>query len=850
MKKIQIPRKEIARDTAQPWVGKLSHLVHFRGWGTDRNNLHRNTCPFMSVAFAVHMLQNTHAQTHTHKPLCTQRSASKVEETSGKVDTTRRSPAILTAAPRLMIYRQKQFFLFVYIGLLVGQASNSYCGVGSRLYTSTGLRSTAHLSNSYNIDGNWHCSTYSFDSDLSQVTALPATLPILQQQPEDLSLLSRPGPKSGHTTAVRIASMIHTQDEDQNMQSMNNTQGYGGEGCLSLSWREMETGLTTDFTAADLQHLYPVKQQDNVPPMGFGPKCCPALTTDMRCTEKRSFRRACKRAAMDGFAWYKGNYIPYEAFPTTLRSRSKPSIQTKQRSPGAEHPRVTPQNRMNILHLNVGGLSTDRMAEIQTWAQLRDVDAVVLTETRWNFSSEWANTKWNFVHSGTCEDKSDGILIMLRSHICLSACIGITEHVVVRLIQIRLHFRARSLDLFCCYQYVDNRSFTNKQHRHFFWNTLQKSLDNIPNRNSLLIVGDFNCSLQQDGHHVGTTHFRWCNAKQTGRQHADAKLFHEILHRFDLTALNSWNASAPPTFCNGHLASRIDFFITRHADSDLFSKQVSYHPDAEYLPLSGAMHIPILCTIRKIPYVFTKQAGVATCTYRQRLQCRTVSKTNPPLWTQMMNQIDIQLQQFTQQHHEDSTFVDELHRCVMPTFQKIFPKTQKMDTPSPDTDLIESKWIHRRQMLSLTQPTIANLYRAWYHQTKFFSLKRQHREHIKQLKKQQMHDLLTEVDKAAARFDSFQIFHIINRYTPKQPRKKIRLRRTDGAPASTTNVRQLTTEFIRTKWAGPSTVHLNLDSIQHIPFTEAELEHEIAKIPAVKSVAPQFLPGIIWKNAS
>ena len=228
--------------------------------------------------------------------------------------------------------------------------------------------------------------------------------------------------------------MLQTKIEDQTAQSGHHTQGYGGEGCLSLSWRETEAGSITDFTAADLQCLYPVKQQDRVPPLGFGPLRCPEKTTDMRCTEKRSFRRACNRAALNGFAWYKEQYIPYEAFPTILRSRSETANQTKQRSPGAEHPRVTPQNRMNILYLNVGGLSTDRMAEIQAWAQLRDVDAVVLTETRWNFSSEWANSKWNFVHSGICEDKSDGILIMLRSHICPSACIGITEHIVGRLI--------------------------------------------------------------------------------------------------------------------------------------------------------------------------------------------------------------------------------------------------------------------------------------------------------------------------------------------------------------------------------------------------------------------------------
>ena len=189
----------------------------------------------------------------------------------------------------------------------------------------------------------------------------------------------------------------------------------------------------------------------------------------------------------------------------------------------------------------------------------------------------------------------------------------------------------------------------------------------------------------------------------------------------------------------------------------------------------------------------------------------------------------------------------------MPIFQQFFPKTPKLVSTIPATDLIESKWVHRRQMLSLLQPTLENLYKTWYYQTKFFSLKHQYREyikHIKHIKKQQIHDLLIEVDNAAARFNNFQIFYIINRYTPKQPRKKIRLRRSDGVPASTTDVQQLTTEFIRTKWAGSSYIHLPQDSIQHIPFNEAELERELAKIRTVKSVAPKFLPGIMWKHIS
>ena len=150
-------------------------------------------------------------------------------------------------------------------------------------------------------------------------------------------------------------------------------------------------------------------------------------------------------------------------------------------------------------------------------------------------------------------------------------------------------------------------------------------------------------------------------------------------------------------------------------------------------------------------------------------------------------------------------------------------------------------------MLAQDKPTLLHLYRAWYNCTQFHTLKRKHHSFIKQLKKQHIQDLIREVDQAAHNHDNFKIYNIISRFSPKQPRKKIRIRSDTGAPASAEEVRCLTQDFIRTKWAGPSKVQLRPTSFQGIPFSVEELAYEIAKTPAVKSVAPPFLPGIVLK---
>ena len=654
----------------------------------------------------------------------------------------------------------------------------------------------------------------------------------------------RPGPNSGHTNMPRIAGDTVSSIHHRQL-SHEQPDEYGGEGYLLTSWGKVETG----FTAADLQRLFPVKQQDKVPPWSYGSQRC-LWTSCMRSTTKRSFRRAHNRALADGYAWYRGHHIPLSAFPVTTRSISALPNKPKRAQPRLEHPRQAPLNRLNVLHTNVGGLATSRWEELQYWAQIKDIDVLVLTESRWQFSSDWENQKWFCIHSGTEQDKSNGILIMIRKTVCDASKIGVSEYIPGRLIHLRFHYRSRAFDLLACYQYVDNRSLTNKSNRQYFWAQLHQCMCTVPNRNSVLIAGDFNCSLHQDGHHVGTSSFRWHNSRQTGRSHPDAVAFHDFLHKFDLTALNSWDAKAPPTFCHGHVASRIDFFLTRHADSDCYSKQITYHPDADFLPTSGPMHIPMICTVKKIPYVFTKAAGPLTCTYRQRLTCRAAWQHQDSNWMQMIHTLHSKLDHFQMQSHNPQDFIDNLHQTLMPTLQNFFPKTQRNRSEPQNTDLVESKWTHRRKLLEFTHPNTSNLFKARYHLTRFQCLKKAHNLHIKTMKKQQMHDLLREVDQAAAAFDSFHVFSIINRYTPKQPRKKIRLRREDGAPASFMDVQRLTSDFIRTKWDGPDTLEMDINALTHIPFTEDDLAAEIARIPAVKSVASHFMPGLIFKNMS
>ena len=148
------------------------------------------------------------------------------------------------------------------------------------------------------------------------------------------------------------------------------------------------TKEAASFTATDLETFYQAKHHDQAPQDGFGPAQCHVSLRSMNSVQKRSIKRAFNKAAEYGCAWYRGRCLQLDDFPRVK----------------------APRYRMQIVHLNVGGLSADRLAEIKQWALMTEQDALVLTETRWSFSTEWEDTDWMHLHTGTSTDRVDGIL--------------------------------------------------------------------------------------------------------------------------------------------------------------------------------------------------------------------------------------------------------------------------------------------------------------------------------------------------------------------------------------------------------------------------------------------------------
>ena len=130
---------------------------------------------------------------------------------------------------------------------------------------------------------------------------------------------------------------------------------------------------------------------------------------------KRSFKRACRRALCHGHSHYHGQRMTPADFPQGLVSRLQQEIPVPRRRAPSK-PTFPGKARITCMHWNPGGLSQSTWLEVRHWLQRHPVDLVVISETRWSFSSHWHDKAWIYVHSATQEHKSGGLLLMVSSN--------------------------------------------------------------------------------------------------------------------------------------------------------------------------------------------------------------------------------------------------------------------------------------------------------------------------------------------------------------------------------------------------------------------------------------------------
>lgn len=401
-------------------------------------------------------------------------------------------------------------------------------------------------------------------------------------------------------------------------------------GCQGEGYR----GTTTTISATGWQRTFidHFAKGGQPLPAGYGPQ---QRQPFFSAVQKRSYKRACKRALQFGSTLYHGRLCTPSDFPPQLRQKLQPPahdpkpFSMRDTRPAFPHKQAA---RLKIFSWNTGGMSQGKLMELRLWLRQHPYDIIMLQETKWSYNRCWQDEKWHYVHSATEAPRVGGLLIMIAKPLIAAEHIGFDPVIPGRLLHVRLHYVRHAIDVLTIYQHAEASSHQHIQQRESFWQTLDTYLYSLPKRNQLICGGDFNCATSAMPPWVGTTKFRWQGQMQIGHQHRDMSRFGQLLQRHSLTAVNTWSAAAGPSYFHGDYAARIDYFLLRLHSCDGFTKQAQYIPHAEFLPLNQTHHFPLVCSIPKKNMQYQSKQFLPACNYRQRAHCRRASEQESAEW--------------------------------------------------------------------------------------------------------------------------------------------------------------------------------------------------------------------------
>ena len=234
----------------------------------------------------------------------------------------------------------------------------------------------------------------------------------------------------------------------------------------------------------------------------------------------------------------------------------------------------------------------------------------------------------------------------------------------------------------------------------------------------------------------------------------------------------------------------------------------------------------------------------------QQKQAMIAFRTDSDQWTAFVDHASRSvLHRMTQVTPSDDTLIPDLHAIACQYFHKFFPKHAKRDkTDVIATTIIMNKWQHRRAMLQIQTVTLPHLFKAWWHTARFQCLKRQAQSHAKQVRLIRFMEVTESATAAATRHDSHALFQIINKFTPKQAKRRMQLRNPQGHIANPIEEAAMLRQFIKETWQGPTRFPFPSCHLTGLPFTVEELEQALRAIPIGKAVARPCAPGIVWKS--
>lgn len=345
---------------------------------------------------------------------------------------------------------------------------------------------------------------------------------------------------------------------------------------------------------------------------------------------------------------------------------------------------------------------------------------------------------------------------MVAKTLCAGTDLRWNEVLPGRILHVRIMNSTRNIDVLGCYQHVYRQDSAQLHRREQFWQCLESHLQLLPSRNTVAVLGDFNCCLHASQGTCGSSLFHWNQLHTHGTCHSDHARFLQVLRSGGLVALNTWNDHDGSTYVHQQHASRIDFLCTRQQFADGKARQVQHLWQAPFLSPGFHGHVPLVCNIAMywIPPAQHSQHGL---TPHQRMQGREAKLHQRSEWIEYLQRSEWDIWSAMQNAMtSEQPELQDAHDVAKAHFSRIVPAVGRIKQPEPWklNPITINKWEHRQLAQRVTTHDLKGCFKVWFHVVKFSMLKRQHQRYAAKLRRRRFEETLQLASLAAGKHDT------------------------------------------------------------------------------------------------
>ena len=564
---------------------------------------------------------------------------------------------------------------------------------------------------------------------------------------------------------------------------------------------------------------------------------------------KRSLRRARARAYATGGTHYKGTWYTRETLTKTTGGMHQLGPQDRPAKP-AKHPKSDKASHLRCLTWNMSGGSQAAWQELMSWLSERpdDFDIVFVQETHWKQEGcrTFSSGPWFVVSSGaTGKDKCSGVATLIHQNVCKRDNVSYRVLRQGRVLSVRLHHSQNGSDLLNVYQHVWRTNIDkaeNLKARASIWDAVRSSIMKSPQRNDLILAGDFNCSIQTSRGLIGSA----VVAKVEGSPDEDD--FLGILQDFGLTLLNTWNCTPAHTCVHQGTKTQLDFLACRVQHATRTARHSRPMHQVALGKWKANHHIPVQAHIRRVAPCRLPNPVKPTMASRQCIQDSIAQADDRA--KQLKHLIDTDIQKLDPDLHLHS-FTRQVDEIMKEHMQTVYPPEPEVDNRVSQNPQFKrtakEMWAKYKEWKSTKADSLIAILRKWKKYTEFRVASKAMKQTAKKIKREKLQAVAEDLQVAAAKGDQRKVWMSARKLAPWKPFARTHIRSEKGEILTPKEQLAELIKHSSNKFCQGEDYSPNHRVTEPILVQAKDLVWALGKLPFRKGVPKMSAPAAVWR---